>query len=172
MTPSILVAYATNSGSTLEVAQSVAKTLRACGLESEVLPAGKVKSLSGYGAVVLGAPLYMSRWLADARHFLSRFGGGGPLVSLPVAIFALGPFHNKADELRSARQQLDKELAKFSWLKPAAVEVFAGKFDPDKLSFPYNLILPLKKMPASDERDWEAIRAWAEGVADVLIKYK
>ena len=168
MTPSILVAYATNSGSTLEVAQAVAETLRSHGLESEVLPAGKVRALSGYAAVVLGAPLYMSRWLADARHFLSRFGGRGPLASLPVAIFALGPFHNKAEELQSARQQLDKQLAKYSWLKPVAVEVFAGKFDPGKLSFPYNLILPLKKMPPSDERDWEAIHAWSERIADVL----
>jgi len=153
MKPSFLVAYATSSGSTLEVAQAVAETLQGCGLESEVLPAGKVKSLSGYGAVVLGALLYMARWLADARHFLSRFGGRGPLASLPMAIFALGPFHNKAEELQSALQQLDKELAKFSWLKPGAVEVFAGKFAPGKLSFPYNLILPLKKMPASDERN-------------------
>jgi menaquinone-dependent protoporphyrinogen oxidase len=168
MTPSILVAYATSSGSTLEVAQAVTETLQGRGLEVELLPAGKVKSLSGYDAVVLGAPLYMSRWLTDARHFLSRFGGRGPLASMPLAIFALGPFHNKVDELQSARQQLDKELAKFSWLKPAAVEVFAGKFDPVNLSFPYSLILPLKKMPPSDARDWAAIRAWAEGVADVL----
>jgi menaquinone-dependent protoporphyrinogen oxidase len=159
MTQPILVAYATNSGSTLEVAQFVASMLQGCGLESEVLPARTVKTVSGYRAAVLGAPLYMSRWLPDARHFLSRHARA--LGSMPVAIFALGPFHNKTEDLQSARQQLDKELAKFSWLKTAAVEVFAGKFDPNKLRFPYSLILPLKMMPASDERDWEAIRAWA-----------
>jgi menaquinone-dependent protoporphyrinogen oxidase len=166
MNTSILVAYATSYGSTQEVAQSVAETLRGCGLEVDVQPAKKVGSLSAYQAVVLGAPLYMFHWHADARSFLGR--QRATLASLPTAIFALGPFHNKAEELKSAREQLDKELAKFAWLKPAAIEVFAGKFDPAKLRFPYNLIPALKKMPASDERDWEAIRAWAAGLADLL----
>jgi menaquinone-dependent protoporphyrinogen oxidase len=40
-----------------------------------------------------------------------------------------------------------------------------GKFDPAKLRFPYNLIPALKKMPASDLRDWVAIRAWASSLA-------
>jgi menaquinone-dependent protoporphyrinogen oxidase len=166
MTPSILLAYATSYGSTQEVAQSIAETLRGHGLEVEVQPAKKVKAFSGYRGVVLGAPLYMFRWHPEARQFLARHRT--VLASLPMAIFALGPFHNKEDEFRSAREQLDKELAKFPWLKPTAVEVFAGKFDPDKLRFPYSLIGPLRKMPASDERDWEAIRAWAAGVADAL----
>jgi menaquinone-dependent protoporphyrinogen oxidase len=166
MTQLILVAYATSYGSTQEVAQSIAETLRGHGLEIQVQPAKKVKDLSGYRGVVLGAPLYMFRWHPEARQFLARHHN--MLTSVPLAIFALGPFHNKEDEFRSAREQLDKEMAKFPWLKPAAVEVFAGKFDPDKLRFPYSLMGPLRKMPASDERDWEAIRAWAAVVADAL----
>lgn len=166
MAPSILVCYASSYGSTQEVAQSVAETLRESGLKIELQPAKTVKALSGYQGVVLGAPLYMFHWHADARNFLARHRA--VLASLPTVIFALGPFHNKEDELRSAREQLDKELVKFPWLKPAAVEVFAGKFDPARLRFPYSLIGPLKKMPASDERDWEAIRAWARNIAESL----
>lgn len=166
MTTPILVAYASSYGSTQEVAQSIAKTMRDSGQEIELKTAKEVKSLSGFQAVVLGAPLYMFHWHADARNFLTRHHSA--LLSLPVAIFALGPFHNKEDELESAREQLDKELAKFPWLKPELVEVFAGKFDPDKLRFPYSLIGPLKKMPASDERDWEAINTWARQTAELL----
>jgi menaquinone-dependent protoporphyrinogen oxidase len=164
MTPSILIAYATSYGSTQEVAQSIAETLRGCGLETDLQPARQVKTLSGYSTIILGAPLYMFRWHPDARQFLARHHTA--LVSLPTAIFALGPFHNKEEELRSAREQLDKELAKFPWLKPAAIAVFTGKFDPDKLRFPYSLIAPLKKMPASDERDWDAIQAWAREIPE------
>jgi menaquinone-dependent protoporphyrinogen oxidase len=166
MSPSVLVAYATTYGSTQEVAQSIAETLRGCGLEVDVQPAKKVIELSGYRAVALGAPLYMFRWHPDARHFLARHRAA--LAALPTAIFALGPFHNKEDELHSAREQLDKELAKFPWLKPAVIEVFAGKFDPASLKFPFSMIGPLKKMPASDERDWEAISAWARATAELL----
>jgi menaquinone-dependent protoporphyrinogen oxidase len=170
MTPTILVTYASSYGSTQEVAQSVAETLRNCGLEVEVQPAKTVKALSGFHAVVLGAPLYMFHWHPDAHHFLAR--NRTELAALPTVIFALGPFHNKEDELLSARQQLDKELAKYAWLKPAAIEVFAGKFDPAKLRFPYSLIGPLKKMPASDERDWQAIQTWATGISERFQEIK
>ena len=166
MSSTILLAYASSYGSTQEVAQSIAETLRGCGLAIDLLPAKQVKTLSGYRAVVLGAPLYMFRWHADAKGFLSRYHS--TLAALPVAIFALGPFHNKEEELTGAREHLDKELTKFPWLKPAAVEVFVGKFDPSRLRFPYSLIPALKNMPASDERDWEAIRAWATEIAGVL----
>ena len=166
MTPSLLLVYATNSGSTLEVAQSAAITLRECGFSVDLQPAKQVRSLSGYDAVVLGAPLYMFHWHADAKKFLSRQRSA--LAELPLAIFALGPFHNKEDELTSARESLDKELANFSWLKPVSIAVFPGKFDPAALRFPYNLIPALKNMPPSDERDWEAIRIWAKALAEEM----
>jgi menaquinone-dependent protoporphyrinogen oxidase len=60
------------------------------------------------------------------------------------------------------------ELAKFPWLTPISVEMVGGKFDPTKLRFSYNLIPVLKKMPASDLRDWVAIRAWASSLAAQL----
>ncbi|MPN19391.1 hypothetical protein SDC9_166760 [bioreactor metagenome] len=68
------------------------------------------------------------------------------------------------------RAELDKELAKFPWFKPFDVEIFGGKFDPDKLRFPENLLAklpasPLKNAPASDIRDWTAIRAWASSLS-------
>ncbi|HEX6383591.1 MAG TPA: flavodoxin domain-containing protein [Anaerolineae bacterium] len=56
MSASILVAYATRYGSTQEVAQVVAAMLREGGLEVEIQPMRKVRSLEGYRAVVLGAP--------------------------------------------------------------------------------------------------------------------
>ena len=166
MTKSILMAYACSYGATLEVAQFVIDTLQGIGLEVELQLAKQVKILSSYDAVVLGAPLYMFHWHADAKHFLVKHRNA--LASLPVVIFALGPFHNKEEELRSAREQLDKELANFSWLKPVAITVFPGKFDPAKLRFPYNLIGPLKKMPPSDERNWDEIRAWVVGLGNEL----
>ncbi|MBC7237693.1 MAG: flavodoxin domain-containing protein [Chloroflexi bacterium] len=159
MPVSVLVAYATNSGSTQEVAEAVAAALRERGLEVDIFPARQVRMLAEYDAVVLGAPLYMFRWHRDARRFLARHRQA--LIERTVAVFALGPFHDKEEEWQGARGQLDKELAKFPWLTPIAIEVFGGRFDPAKLRFPFNLLPALKQMPASDIRDWEAIRAWA-----------
>jgi menaquinone-dependent protoporphyrinogen oxidase len=163
MSASILVAYATVHGSTQEIAEAVAATLREQGLEVNLEPMKKVRTLAAYSAVVLGAPFYMFRWHNAAPRFLSRHRKA--LQERPVAVFALGPFHDEEKEWQDVRAQLDKALAKFPWLTPVAREVFGGKFDPAKLRFPYNLLPALKQMPASDIRDWESIRAWAGGLA-------
>jgi len=166
MSASILVGFATRTGSTQEVAEAIAAALREGGLAVDCQPVKKVHSLDGYTAVVLGAPLYMFRWHKDAKHFLSRHRQA--LMARPVAVFALGPFHDDAKERQDARAQLDKELLKFPWFAPAAVEIFGGKYDPATLGFPLNLLPALKHMPATDIRDWPAIRAWASGLAAQL----
>ena len=162
MLESTLVAYATVHGSTKEVAEEIAKTLRASGAQADVQALKDVRSLADYDAVVMGAPLYMFRWHKDARRFLSRHSEA--LNDMPVAVFALGPFNNDEKEFTGAREQLDKALAKFPWLAPAAIAIFGGKFDPAHLRFPYNLIPAMKQMPVTDIRDWDAIRAWAGGL--------
>jgi menaquinone-dependent protoporphyrinogen IX oxidase len=71
---SVLVTYATRYGSTQEVAEAVADTLRLHGLVVDVAHMTDVLSLEGYDAVVLGAAIYMFRLHKDARHFLARHG--------------------------------------------------------------------------------------------------
>jgi menaquinone-dependent protoporphyrinogen oxidase len=159
MSDSVLVAYATRSGSTQEVAEVIAATLRERELTVNIQSMREVYTLEGYGTVVLGAPLYLFHWHKDALHFLARHRAA--LTARPVAVFALGPFHDEEKEYQEARRQLDRELAKFPWLTPTAIAIFGGKFDPQKLSFPLNLVPALKRMPASDARNWTVIRSWA-----------
>lgn len=162
MTATVLVAYATRYGSTREVAGVVAATLREQGLTIEMLAAREVRALDGYSAVVLGAPLYMFHWHKDARHFLERHRAA--LSVRPVAIFALGPLHDEPQEFRGAREQLDKELAKYPWLTPTTIAIFGGKLDPAAFTFPHNFIPAVRTMPPSDVRDWGTIRAWASAL--------
>jgi menaquinone-dependent protoporphyrinogen oxidase len=85
-----------------------------------------------------------------------------------VAIFALGPVHDPYDEKEweDSRAQLHKELTKFPWFKPVDLEMFGGKYNPAMLRFPINLLAG--KEPASNIRDWAAIRAWASNLAAQL----
>jgi len=165
MKDKVLVAYASTHGSTQEVAEAVTATLREHGLAVDLQLARDVRSLAGYGAVVLAAPLYMFHLHKDALRFLSRhqqaLAGG-----LPFAVCAGGPFgEGNGTEWAEVRKQLDQELAKFPWLKPVAVEVIGGRFDPARLRLPWSLVPALRRMPASDLRDWEAIRGWAAALA-------
>ena len=171
MSASILVSYATRYGSTQEVAEVVAATLREGGLMVDLQPMRKVRTLDGYRAVVLGAPLYISRWPKDAQRFLSQHRQA--LTERPVAVFALGPLSADEKERQGSRDQLDAELAKFAWLTPIALELFVGKYDPARLRFPDSLLAalpasPLHQLPARDERDWAAIRAWVSSLAAQL----
>ena len=171
MSDSILVAYATRYGSTQEVAEAVAATLRESGLEVDIQPMRKVRVLASYRAVVLGAPIYIGSLHKDAQRFLSQHHEA--LSKRPVAVFALGPTHDDEKERQGARAQLDKELAKFPWFTPVALELFGGKYNPAKLRFPDNLIArlpasPLHNEPVSDVRDWTAIRAWAKGLPEKI----
>jgi len=165
MSASILVAYATNYGSTEDVAKAVGATLSERGFEVSVRPAREVDDLQGSAAVVLGAPLYFMRWHKDARHFMSRHKEA--LQGVPVAVFALGPMENKPEQFEGARKQLDKVLTRYEWLKPAAIEIFGGRLDPARLHFPHSNP-GVKKMPPSDIRDWDAIRIWAEALPAAL----
>jgi menaquinone-dependent protoporphyrinogen oxidase len=168
MSDRILVAYSTKYGSTAEVADAVAANLRADGLPVDLKLMKDVSSLADYRAVFLGTALYMGHIHADARRFLAAHQHS--LEKLPVALFVLGPVHNDASEWPAARAQLAREIAKFPWFAPINVEVFGGKFDPDKLKFPFTLLPVLSKMPASDARDWDAIRRWTERVARVSLE--
>jgi menaquinone-dependent protoporphyrinogen oxidase len=166
MPASILIGYATRYGSTREVSEAIAETLRKAGAAVDPQPVRNVRTLEGYRAVVLGAPLFMYGWHADALQFLSKQSKA--LARMPVALFALGPTHSPHDpkEWADSRAQLGKALAKFGWLKPVALEMFGGKFDPKDLRFPLNKLAGPE--PASDIRDWDAIRAWAGRIAPLL----
>ncbi len=167
----ILVAYASQYGSTQEVAEAVAATLRERGLGADLQPMRQVRTLEGYATVVLGAPIYLGLWHKEALNFLAR--NQEALAQRPAAIFALGPTSADEKAMQGSRAQLDQELAKYPWLRPIAIEMFGGKYDPAKLRFPHTLIAslpasPLHGMPASDLRDWTAIRAWASNLAAKL----
>jgi menaquinone-dependent protoporphyrinogen oxidase len=166
MSDTILVGYATRYGSTREVAKVVATALEETGPGVDLLPLRDVRSLEKYRSVVIGAPLYMFHWHRDALAFLSRFHGD--LAARAVAVFALGPFHDKEDEWQEVRRELSAELAKTAWLTPVAQTVFGGKFDPAGLKFPFSWIPAMKKMPASDARNWDVIREWAAGLSSKL----
>jgi menaquinone-dependent protoporphyrinogen oxidase len=128
MGASVLVAYATRSGSTREFAEAIAAALREYNLAVDIQLMKSVASLAGYRAVVLGAPLILNRWHKDARRFLSRHQAA--LEQRPTAVFALGPGHHVEKEWQGVLEQLNNTLRKFPRFNPIAIEVFGGRFDP------------------------------------------
>ncbi len=81
---------------------------------------------------------------------------------MPVAVFAMGPQTLEESDVGRSREQLERALAAVPEVEPVSVAIFGGVVDPAKLRFPFS------RMPATDARDWDAIRAWAEGLAAKL----
>lgn len=82
---SILVAYATKSGSTAEVAEVVGEAVRESGATVDVRLAKDVTGVGSYGAVVLGSPVLNGNPHPEAARFLRRHQE--VLSTMPVACF-------------------------------------------------------------------------------------
>lgn len=173
MQPEVLVAYVTRSGSTEEVAEAVAKTMCEAGVVASAVSMETVTSIPEGAFVILGAALYAGHLPKEFHRFVVRFQR--ELGRVKPWVFVLGPTEKNRKQFSSAEEQARKQLAKYPWLHTADVRVLGGKFDPQhlKLAFPFSLAFklpgnPMRKLPVSDIRDWDWIRAWATAIADHL----
>lgn len=163
---SVLVAYATRSGSTHEAAVAVAAVLAEHGVPTRTELLRDVTDLIDCTGVVVGAPLFQGAWHMDAHAFLRAHRDA--LARVPVAVFALGPTRDPYDpaEWEQSRAQLAKALGRHPWLHPVDVAVFGGRYDPAHLRFATTATVAA--MPASDIRDGAKVVAWAGGLAAAL----
>jgi len=121
MATKILVAFATRTGSTAEIAAEIGKELTTAGYPAETAEMKAVTSLAGYKAIVIGAPVYTGRILGDVARFAERFKGD--LVHIPMAGFVTGiaPVYPKTGEISRFTDQLEKAFL------PVACQSFCPK---------------------------------------------
>ena len=79
---------------------------------------------------------------------------------MPVAIFGMGPRSPEQEAWQRSRSQLDRALAKRSWLSPAAKAVFGGADPPNR-----------RQTPRRDLRDWAAIEKWAQEISAIAASH-
>ena len=149
----VLIIHASKYGSVEEVARYVACDRAGRRRSVRCLAARDAVDLEGYDLIVLGTGLYMGRPHRDARRFLHDHHAA--LAHQPFAVFALGPLSNEPEEKEKVRPQLEHALDHYPELDPAAIAIFGGVIDHEKLSFPFN------HMPEGDHRDWDEIRRFA-----------
>lgn len=165
MVEKILVAYASRSGSTAEIAQAIGKELTTAGWVADVIEMNSVTTLSGYHGVVIGAPLYMGNLVKDVGKFVGSHKAA--LATVPVTAFAVGltPVSEQVGNVDNAMACLQMAL---SPLKPAGTILFAGKLDPAKLGFIQRKMIEIGKIPSGDFRDWKLISAWARDLPEKM----
>lgn len=163
----ILVAYSTRCGSTAEIAEKIGQTLNNAGLQADVLPVKEVRDLTPYQAVVLGSAVYAFKWRKEAIRFLQT--NEKHLADREVWLFSSGPT-DEGDPLELTKgwrfPEAQQPIA--DRIQPREIAVFGGVLDIEKLSAVEKWMMSKFDAPEGDFRDWEAITAWAEGIATDL----
>jgi menaquinone-dependent protoporphyrinogen oxidase len=163
----ILVAYASEYGSTAGVAEAIGKELCAKGAGVDVRLVKKVTSLSPYRAVIVGSPIYRGKLMPETVKFLKE--NSEILSKVPVAYFVVCmTMQNPTEENRQkALAYLDPVGHSVPQVKPVKIGLFAGALHYDNLSWLMRKIVKSKGSPEGDFRDWDAIRSWAAHLGEI-----
>ena len=161
-----LVAYASKNGSTAEIAEAIARELRALGIDATLADVRDVRSLDDYGAVVLGSAVYMARWRPEAARFLKRHRG--ELAERDVWLFSSGPVGEQeegADADRWTHPKLVEKLGPKIGIREHVV--FGGRVPAEPTNFVERAMVRDTPEEVRDLRDWHEIRTWAHSIAPV-----
>ncbi len=158
----ILVTASSQHGSTEAVANAIALRLQEAGHTVDRLAPEEVLTLDGFDAVVCGSAVYILQWMKGARDFIERFAR--ELSQMPVWAFCVGmsgvPHHAPQDPSR---------IGPLSTHVPGIqTHFFAGRYDPTLLSLRERSVARLAGVVEGDFRDWDAIDAWADSIAEEL----
>ena len=164
----VLVTYASKHGSTEEIARAIAHELRERNLDVDCVGVGDA-SLGVFDAVVLGSAVYMGRWRSEARHFLKKHLD--TLSKVPFWIFSSGPVGEKVQEEFEQNSKWLEPHRILDLAESAGVRghiAFAGRLPTDPHGFVENSMVKNTPQEFRDSRDWDAIRRWADDVAEQL----
>ena len=183
----VLIAFCTRYGATESTSEEIAKVLREEGLEVDVvnLKNEKVKNISDYEVVIVGAGMQMSRWCKESEKFLDKFQNElrekKHVIFISSAAKAVLEYDGQTEEMEENWQKwLVDKVDRYS-LNPVAISIFGGVWDYNKMGFvfkktmrPFQMKLEEVGIPevepgVYDTRNWEEIRIWARELAGKLV---
>lgn len=172
----ILIAYASKSGSTVEVAKSIGDTLCNKGFNVETKWIKAVNDINKYDAVIIGSPIIYENWMPEVRTFVKD--NKDILKTIPVSYFitCLTLSRNENEAKQKSNEYSDKLCELVPEVKPISVGRFGGVLDYSKIPFIDRVLLKIvmmkNKVKEGDYRDWNKIRLWAENIEFKMINNK
>jgi len=158
----ILVTAASRHGSTAEIATRIGETLaNHTWLDVTVRAPHDLDDVAGYDAYVLGSAIYMGHWLEAARDLVQRYDGWR---DHPVWLFSSGPI---GDPPKPDEQPVDVG-AVVATTHAREHRLFSGALRHDRLGFAERAMVAALRAPYGDFRDWAAVDAWANDIAEML----
>lgn len=172
----ILVTFASRSGSTVGIAEAIGKVLKQHGIAVDVRPMSEVENVKGYQAIVLGSAIRQEKWLPEAMQFIHKHQV--ELEHKPVATFlvCMALATNNATRYASGLQSAKEWMRPVRELvQPMSEGYFAGALNLSKIKeLHFRIVLSVLVMlglfPTGDHRDWDAINQWADGLPAQLLQ--
>jgi menaquinone-dependent protoporphyrinogen oxidase len=151
----VLVAFASQTGTTAGIAEVMADELRRCGLVVDCRPAGDVADVATYDAVILGSGVFLPRRATDGGGFLTRHAERLP--GRDLWLYSAGPIGRRPqDESGRPGECPVMDVARAVGARGAAAFGAVGlPADAD----------PLDRLAPVDRG---RVRAWARGIAAEL----
>jgi menaquinone-dependent protoporphyrinogen oxidase len=175
-----LIVYGTRYGTATEIAEEIGRVIKEEGIEVDVKDARSLKNidLSLYQLVVVGSGIKMGKWTKKSLKFLQD--NKEALATRKVAIFVTcGAANEEKNRAEGQEKYLDQVAEKNLINKPVATGLFGSKYDPNAqhgLMYKFTMKFIKKDLEKQgidtsqpiDYRDWDEIRAWARGLADMI----
>lgn len=168
----ILVAYASESGSTAGVAEAIGQALRESAVAVEVRRMRDVRDIAPYRAVVAGSAIQGGEWLPEAMRFMRTYQA--ELAARPFAAFlvCMTLAMPGGEKYRQGVSQWLDPVRRL--VRPASEGLFVGALDIGKIPsagqrLKFRLSVTLGVWREGDHRDWDAIRAWAVALKPKLV---
>ncbi|MHA6794216.1 flavodoxin domain-containing protein [Pseudonocardia bannensis] len=166
---SVLVGYASEHGSTREIAERVAARLADHGRRVEVVALDRVTDAERYDAVVLGSAIHNGVWLGQATRFVRE--NADILRHRPTWLFSVGmPAALRRPLRRFAMSEGPKAIAGLRDLvELRGHRLFSGVYQKEQnRSLVGRALFAVLAGRYGDFRDWDDVDAWADDIADQL----
>ncbi|MEC3957908.1 flavodoxin domain-containing protein [Nocardia sp. CDC153] len=167
--PRVSVVYASAQGSTREIAEFLAANLTARGATVEVADAEHAPDLSRFDTVVIGSAVHNMALLPEIEEYVRSHRD--ELNARTVWLFSvgLGPALKGPIGRRLGRVVPKKIAAVRDSLGTHEYRAFAGHYERAGVSLPARALFRLMGGTRyGDVRDWHAITAWSDSIADSL----
>ena len=168
--PEVLVVFASRHGATRGVAERIAARLRDGGLALTLSAVEDAGDLPASAAVVLGAPVYDGRWPPEFETFVDRHLRS--LGSRRVWLFSVGTFGDTRRVIGPLMRREPRNIAEVrDAVRPLDYRVFAGRIERHQWPLPSRMLYHAFGGRMGDNRDWDAIDEWADGISRVLTDH-
>ena len=161
----VLVVVASKHGSTVGIGEAIADVLRSRGIEAGVFRAAAAPPPARFGAVVLGSAVYTGHWMPEATDWAELHADA--LRARPVWMFSSGPVGDPPLPAGDAAVDLGDLPGR---LRALDHRVFPGRLERHRLGFVERALMTAVHAAEGDFRDWPAVDAWAQGIADELAR--